>query len=440
MATDGSSVVEISSTCTAEGDTRFGSPYERNKDCFISSVMRRQVPDIIDLTSPSDYERKSALGRIASSTHDGRSLLAHKVNYVDLEDDSWCDLLLGRRSPSPQKRTSHVDISSESHPPRVVLPPRFGHHSPEDVPHGCSMTSASEASLHGAMYHLEQHHTSDSVRTTSSLASTGSEDGSVDLAADMSSCSTELSLASSAMSTSLSMRSQRPAKPSPKPQYVDLSSSYCTSSSSVSEKENLEDSRGSQYEVSSTSNPSFNLTGHVVDEGLDSNCKDSHKQFTNVSSDRNVKFAAGNTVPKGKANSGRDDKPTTKVPLKKENPKDSKPMRHILSEDWEEDDPPYQGPEREEELVRRLREMKQTPPPGPFCREDLTWEPIRTQSGGRYYIHEVAVIPWKRLSDFREGEGQDKLYPCSFNKETVSKNKPGSLVLPRANSAAKVIK
>ena len=440
MANDGSSVVEISSDCTGEGDTRFGSHYERNKDCFIASALRCQVPDIIDLTCAFDYERKSALGRTPSRTHDGRTLLAHKVNYVDLEDDSECDLLLGRRKPSPQKRASPVDISCESHPLRVVLPPRLDHHSHEDVRHDCSATSASEASLLGEMNHLQQHHTSDSIRTASSLASMGSEDGSVDFAADISSCSIELSLANSVTSTSLSLRSQRPAKPSRKPEYVDLSSSYCTSSSSVSDKEKLEDPRGSEYEVSSDSNPSFNTIGHAVDEVVDSNCKDSHKQFTNMSRDRDVKICEGNTVSEGKAKSSRNGKRTTKVPLKKENPKECKPMRHILSEDWEEDDPPYQGPEREEELVRGLWEMKQTPPPSPFCREDLTWEPIRTQGGGRHYIHEIAVIPWKRLSDFREGEGQDKLYPCRFNKETVSKNKPGSLVLPRANSAAKVIK
>jgi hypothetical protein len=84
--------------------------------------------------------------------------------------------------------------------------------------------------------------------------------------------------------------------------------------------------------------------------------------------------------------------------------------------------------------------MKQTPPPGPFSREDLTWLPIRTQGGGCHYIHDVAVIPWRRLQDFREGESQDKSYPCCFNKETMKKNKPGSLVFLRANSAAKVIK
>ena len=108
--------------------------------------------------------------------------------------------------------------------------------------------------------------------------------------------------------------------------------------------------------------------------------------------------------------------------------------------DWEEEDTPYEGPEREEELVRGLRDMKQIPPPGPFSREDLMWLPIRTQGGGCDYIHDVAVIPWRRFQDFREGEGQDKSYPCRFNKETVKNNKPGSLVFSRANSAAKVIK
>ena len=120
--------------------------------------------------------------------------------------------------------------------------------------------------------------------------------------------------------------------------------------------------------------------------------------------------------------------------------KEKKPTRHILSEDWEEEDIPYEGPEREEELVRGLRDMKQIPPPCPFSREDLAWLPIRTQGGGRHYIHDVALIPWRRLQDFSEGEGQEKLYSYRFNKKTVKKNKPGSLVYPRANSSAKVIK
>ena len=84
--------------------------------------------------------------------------------------------------------------------------------------------------------------------------------------------------------------------------------------------------------------------------------------------------------------------------------------------------------------------MKQTPPPGPLSREDLTWLMIRTQGEGHHYIHDVTVIPCRRLQDFKEGKGQDKSYPCRSNKETVKKNKPGSLVFPRANSAAKVIK
>lgn len=111
-----------------------------------------------------------------------------------------------------------------------------------------------------------------------------------------------------------------------------------------------------------------------------------------------------------------------------------------LLDDWDTEEFPYEGPERERELLKKLRDMKQTPPPGPFCKEDVAWIPIRTQSAGQYFLHEVAVIPWSRLDDFRNGEGMDKMFPCRFTKETLKKRPPGSLKTPRANSASKVIK
>ena len=113
MATKGSSVVEFSTTCSSEDDTHFDSSYKQNKECCILSLVRHQVLDCIDLTGPSNYERKDALGRVASETQEGTILPAHMVKYVDLEDENGCHVLLGRRKHSPQKRVSHVDRSYE---------------------------------------------------------------------------------------------------------------------------------------------------------------------------------------------------------------------------------------------------------------------------------------------------------------------------------------
>lgn len=112
----------------------------------------------------------------------------------------------------------------------------------------------------------------------------------------------------------------------------------------------------------------------------------------------------------------------------------------VLVDDWDTEEFPYQGPEREKELLKKLREFKQTPPPGPFCKDDIAWEPIRTQSAGQYFLHEVAIIPWRRLDDFRTGEGMDKNFLYRFTKETQRKKAPDSLNIPRANSASKVIR
>ena len=56
-------------------------------------------------------------------------------------------------------------------------------------------------------------------------------------------------------------------------------------------------------------------------------------------------------MPKEKAQSNRSNIPASTPSLKKENQKKSKPLRHILSKDWEEEDIPYRELEREEELV-----------------------------------------------------------------------------------------
>jgi hypothetical protein len=175
-------------------------------------------------------------------------------------------------------------------------------------------------------------------------------------------------------------------------------------------------------------------------EGTSSITQNSYAGVSDSSRESDVTSIHSKSKPEVKGTKAGGCAPDSKPAESKKVGKDRKPSRHILSEDWEEEDIPYEGPEREDELVRGLRDMKQTPSPGLFSREDLTWLPIRTQGGGRHYVHDVAIILWRRLQDFREGEGQDKSYPCRFNKETVKKNTLGRLVFPRANSAAKVIK
>ncbi len=221
--------------------------------------------------------------------------------------------------------------------------------------------------------------------------------------------------------------------------YVDLTSDDWTSnSSSVTDKTSdiATCNQSASSSFSDTVNGSQGLSSGAGTSSISQNNDSNHDS----SCESDVSLVHSKSKPEVKGTRAGRCAPDSKPAESKKAGKDRKPSRHILSEDWEEVETPYEGPEREEELVRGLRDMKQTPPPGPFSKEDLTWLPIRTQGGGRHYIHDVAVIPWRRLPDFREGEGEDKSYPCRFNKETVKKNKPGSLVFPRANSAAKVIK
>jgi hypothetical protein len=107
----------------------------------------------------------------------------------------------------------------------------------------------------------------------------------------------------------------------------------------------------------------------------------------------------------------------------------------------EDDDSPYstiheplQEMDQECTLLNRLRSIMRYPPPGPFCRADLTWEHFVT-SGARHNVaSEVAVVPWDRLQDFVDGEQSSKTYPCKFLKGITKRNPPGSLERPRAYS------
>lgn len=105
-----------------------------------------------------------------------------------------------------------------------------------------------------------------------------------------------------------------------------------------------------------------------------------------------------------------------------------------------EEDPPYQGQEKEATLIAALRQVVQNPPPGPFRRQDLTWDQYVTCGRGRYHANEVVVIPWCRLQDFIDGEESDPDYPCKFNKKIKKKNLPGTVAVPRANTPSLLIR
>ena len=110
-----------------------------------------------------------------------------------------------------------------------------------------------------------------------------------------------------------------------------------------------------------------------------------------------------------------------------------------FTEKSEEDEIRYEGPQREKQLLDGLREILQNPPPRLF-KEDLTWIPIQTQSGGRYFLNDVVVISWIRLEDFTIGEDNDRMFPCSFMKKTLKKTTVRLFQRSQASSVSKIIK
>jgi hypothetical protein len=85
-----------------------------------------------------------------------------------------------------------------------------------------------------------------------------------------------------------------------------------------------------------------------------------------------------------------------------------------------------------------LRSMMQSPPIGPIMRSDLEWTPVLFQGKGTYKVHDVAVVQWSRLEDFRTGEASNPTFSCKFLKDVRRVRKPSSLAVPRANSASRV--
>jgi hypothetical protein len=96
------------------------------------------------------------------------------------------------------------------------------------------------------------------------------------------------------------------------------------------------------------------------------------------------------------------------------------------------------GLEREEELMAVLWLMVQSPSEGPIQRKNLEWTPVLFQRRGTYKVHEVAVIHWSHLEDFRVGESNNPTYPYKFLKDVRRVRPVGSLAIPRANNASRV--
>jgi hypothetical protein len=111
-----------------------------------------------------------------------------------------------------------------------------------------------------------------------------------------------------------------------------------------------------------------------------------------------------------------------------------------VDDPFDEDDEgaPYTGPEREEELMAALRSMMQSLPLGPIMCSDLEWTPVLFQGKGTYKVHDIAVIQWSLLEDFRTGEASNPTFPCKFLKDVRRVRKAGSLAVPRANSVSRV--
>jgi hypothetical protein len=174
--------------------------------------------------------------------------------------------------------------------------------------------------------------------------------------------------------------------------YVDLTSDDWTSNSSSVTDQTSDNATCNQSASSFFSDAINESQGQSSGEGTSpiSQNSDSNRDSSRES---DVSSVQSKSKPEVKGTRAGRCAPDSKPAESKKAGKERKPSRHILSEDWEEEDTPYEGPEREEELVRGLRDMKQTPPPCPFSIEDLTLLPIRTQGGGRHYIHDVAVIP-----------------------------------------------
>ena len=77
-------MVEFSSTCSSEVDTKCDYLYERNRECMVSALERHELRSLGDLTGSPEYKWKNVLGKHALETHGMSALLDHILNYAEL--------------------------------------------------------------------------------------------------------------------------------------------------------------------------------------------------------------------------------------------------------------------------------------------------------------------------------------------------------------------
>jgi hypothetical protein len=87
-----------------------------------------------------------------------------------------------------------------------------------------------------------------------------------------------------------------------------------------------------------------------------------------------------------------------------------------------------------------LRDRVQNPPPASYCIEDLVWTDHVTYGKGKYKSSKLAIILWKILDDFIEGEQTNPRFSCKYTKKTMRVNLPNSLRPPRAHSLALLLR
>jgi hypothetical protein len=71
---------------------------------------------------------------------------------------------------------------------------------------------------------------------------------------------------------------------------------------------------------------------------------------------------------------------------------------------------------RERDLIQALKETLQSPPPGPFQKNNINWLRHVTTGHGLYKHIKTRIIPWDRFEDFVQGEQNYLEFPCKFTR------------------------
>jgi len=77
---------------------------------------------------------------------------------------------------------------------------------------------------------------------------------------------------------------------------------------------------------------------------------------------------------------------------------------------------------RENELIKKLRELMQIPFQGSFCKSDIVRLPHVTSGDGLYTHGKIIVIPWECLEDFVEGEHNMKIFHVNLQGPKIIPN------------------